>query len=249
MKKRILCCLLMAAMAAAGLVGCGGNTTSSSGDAKVEEKTEEKTTKQNEPVDLEITESSYTVDDEGMLRYTVCIENNNTNFRPQFAHVLATGKKPDGSIRFHDDWTIMGIQPDSTTYWTNIAGNGEVSEEDTIEITVTVNESDWERSNTVVPDDLYTFDNVNIGEREYFGTQVTGEITLTDDSLDLGSMVGPYRPMIVCILRDADGKLIGGFDGFLDTDMAVGNKSIFDFSSNHDMGEYASYELHVNPWV
>jgi len=253
MKKQILCCMVIAAMSITALIGCGSGDSSSTNkteETTVGTETVEETTKEevkSGPVDLEIADSVYSIDN-GYIHYAVCIENPNPDYRPSFAHIQVTGKTADDTIRFHDDWTISGMGPESTTYWVNQAGNGEVAEDDKIEISVTVNKSDWESSKQIIPEDLYTFDSVSVSEGDMGWLRATGEITLTDDSYDLGYN-GPYKPMVVCILKDESGKLVGGFNGYIDSDLTVGEKSVFEISSYFKIGEYATAEVYANPWL
>lgn len=170
------------------------------------------------------------------------IQNTNTDYKALFAHVNIVGKTTDGSIRFSDDWTIGDIEPGTTTFWASQAGNGDSLETDTVEITVSVDDSDWIKSDGV-PENLYTITNTTVNTNPYGMITATGEITLNEEG-------DTYRmPMIVVVLKDADGKLVGGFDGFIDSDLTVGTQSTFEVNDFAMHADYASYEVYANPWM
>lgn len=181
------------------------------------------------------------------MHYVVCLKNNNKGYGANFAHIKITGKKEDGSIGFSDDWTIGGLMPQGTTYWAWQAGDGSVTNNDTIDISVSVNKNDWFATTTVIPEDLYVFDNISVSTDDYGGLKATGEITLTDDSVDL-MFNSVTSPMLVCVLKDEEGKLVGGFNGFIYTDLSSGNADIFEISSFNNFGNYSIAEMYANPW-
>ena len=78
--------------------------------------------------------------------------------------------------------------------------------------------------------------------------KATGEITLTDASVDYG-MSDVTQPMLVCVFKDAEGNLVGGFESFLFSDLVEGTPTAFDMSSFFDIGEYDTVEMYANPWM
>lgn len=190
---------------------------------------------------LTVVDSNYSLSN-GYVKYVLEVQNTNTGYKALFAHVNVVGKATDGSIRFSDDWTIGAIEPGTTTFWANQAGNGDSLESDTVEITVSVDDSDWIKGDGA-PENLYTITNTTVKTNEYDMNTATGEITLNEEGDTY------HMPMIVVVPKDANGKLIGGFDGFIDSDLTVGTPSTFEVNDFLATGDYSSYEIYANPWM
>ncbi len=77
--------------------------------------------------------------------------------------------------------------------------------------------------------------------------KTTGEITLKED-VELDSFADVKTPMIVCILKDADGKIISGYTTFTSGDLTVGEPKAFDLESMFAAVDYATAEVYANPW-
>lgn len=225
-------------------VGCGGTPQSS--EKQANNNTVTKEAQANEPMDLILKDSHYSIEN-GYVHYTIAIENPNAKYMPEFVKVKVTGKKTDGSIGFSDEWTISSLAPGSTSYWASQAGDGNTAEEDTIEISLVVDKNSWQKSDPK-PADLYVFNNVSVSQETFGGMKSTGEITLTDASVDYG-FTGVTQPMLVCVFKNAEGKLVGGFSGYVDSDLSEGVPYVFDISSFHNIGEYATVEMYANPWI
>ena len=246
MKKRIVLGIVVSLLMVL-VAGCGGaSQPSEPAESKDNNNTVTKEEQSKEPVDLVLKDSHYKIED-GYVFYTIAVENPNTGFMPMFANIKITGRKADGSIAFSDDWTISSLAPQSTTYWASQAGHGDVTEEDTIELSISVDKDNWQKSSPK-PADLYVFDNVSVIPESYGGLRVTGEITLTDETVDYG-INGVTEPMLVCVFKDADGNLVGGFSSYVDSDLTEGTPSVFDIGCYHEIGDYVTAEMYANPWL
>ena len=239
--------LVAAALLALGLVGCsGGSNASSSTNGTASATQVAKTTSAPQP--LELSEACY-VTDNGYVYYTVAVQNPNTDYMADFATITVTGKDADGKVAFNDDWVIGTIMPGTTTYWANQAGHGDVSDDLTIDLSVSVSKSNWKTPKAQMPADLYTFENTSLETEQFGHLRAAGEVTIADDSLELGYN-GVTQPMIVCVLRDADGNLVDGFNGYLTgKELVTGQPTAFEISSYHNGPDYETYELHANPWM
>ena len=181
----------------------------------------------------------------GYVEYALAITNPNEGAAPEFAHVNIVGRKADGSIRFSDDWVVGSTAPGETTYWASQAGSGDVEESDTVEITVKVDEDDW--FVTTQPGDYYLIENTSTEVGSWDNLKTTGEITLKED-VELETFNDVKSPMIVCILKDADGKIISGYTTFVSSDLTVGQPQAFEVTSMFDAVDYATAEVYANPW-
>ena len=194
---------------------------------------------------LELVDSAYVVSN-GYVHYVLAVANPNEGLAPRSAKVSIVGRAADGSISFSNDWVVGTTLPGSTTYWASQAGNGSASESDTVEIKVSVDDDDWYK--TSLGGELYQIGNVSVGEAQFGGVRVTGEITLLQDA-ELGFGNTTRSPMLVCVLKDANGKLVAGFDSFVTGDLKVGEPTAFEMSSYFDAVQYASAEVYANPWM
>ena len=76
--------------------------------------------------DLVLSDSCHSIAN-GNVYYTIAIFNPNKEYAPQWVNVNVSGRTKDGKISFSDDWQIPTTFPDSTTYWSSVAGDGKAS--------------------------------------------------------------------------------------------------------------------------
>ncbi len=243
MKKRILSALLGFMLITISISGCSGSTSNTEPLKEYNDASGSLLTET--PTDLVLEDSNYTILSSGYVLFTLCIKNENKDIKADYAQIKITGKKKDGSIDFSDDWTIGGIMPQTTSYWASQAGDGTVDESDAIEISVSVNKDDWVRTSATVPDDLYVFSNVTVIPDDVI--KITGEVTLKDDSLE-SEFNNLYSPMLICVLKDDKGKIVGGFNAFLNSELKPGEPYVFDVRSYSAFGDFAKADLYANPW-
>lgn len=243
MKKQLIA-VIVACVLAFGMFGCSKAASNNSESRDNNNATQN--AQSSTPQDLVVADSGYVISN-GYVHYALEVQNPNTNFAASFANVTVTGKHADGSIGFSDEWVVSNIMPGSTTYWASQAGDGDTIETDTIDIKVSVNDNNWDRTDQTLPVDLYTFDNVSVAPAQYMGLKAKGEITLTEDySVDY---TDGKSPMLVCILKDANGSIVSGFSGYMSSDLTVGSPSVFDITSYFDVANYATAEMYANMWM
>lgn len=226
-----------------GLFGCSSSSNNNSEPR--ENNNSIKSTQSNEPQDLVLSDSNYVLS-HGYVEYALEIQNPNEDYAADFVTVTVTSKHADGSIGFSDEWVVSNILPGSTSYWASQAGDGDTVESDTVEITLSVSERNWNKTDQTMPADLYTFDNVTVAPGQFGDLTAKGEVTLNEDfsfGIDDGK-----SPMLVCILKDANGSIVAGFSGYMNSDLAVGTPSVFDIDSMFDAVDYATAEMYANMW-
>ncbi len=174
-----------------------------------------------------MSDSCYAIEN-GYVKYTLAVNNPNKEYAPQSVNVSVVGRTSDGKISFSDDWCTSTCLPESTTYWTNQAGNGNVSESDTIEIKLSVDDDKWFKTSQKY--DFYAIGNVSTAEGEFGDTIATGEITLKNE-VELKGFSKADAPMLVCVLKDANGKLVGGFSTYITKQLKVGEATPFEIRS------------------
>jgi hypothetical protein len=211
-----------------------------SGEGKPVDKEESKVK------DLVLADSCYTISD-GYVSFVIAVNNPNKDYAPQSVNVSVVGRSDDGKITFSDDWGTGTTLPGATTYWTSRVGNGNASDSDTIEIKVSVDDDDWYKTSERY--DFYQIDNVSTSEDSFGSPIVTGEITLKRD-VELKGFGEADSPQYVCVLRDSDGKMVGGFSSYAKKDLKVGEATPFEVSP---LGQYkvdfATAEVYANPWM
>lgn len=258
-----------------GTIGCGSKTRTA---AEVSEKTEEqpvskanstnviKKGSENKNVEeddsnsdsqsqsdqkadvknLEVVNFGY-VNNNGYIEYAVAVKNPNKSYAPDFVKLEITGKNPDGSIAFTDDWTVSPMPPESTTYWASQAGHGNVGEDVDISIKAKVSKNDWEKAEPV--GELYKIENTSASESTLGGLVITGEITLISDIEEIGYQK-TATPSVVAIFKDSDGKILGGEQSYISTDLEVDDPTPFEITcfSGNIPAEYDTIEVYANPW-
>jgi hypothetical protein len=195
--------------------------------------------------ELVLADSNYVLSN-GYVQYVLAINNPNTDYAPDSVNVSVVGRAADGTISFSDDWVIGTTLPGATTYWASQAGNGNVSESDTVEIKISVDKDEW--LTTSMKDGFYKIENVSTSKAQYGGMSASGEITLTED-VELPGHRGAKKPMLVCVLKNADGKLVAGYSTFVNSDLKVGEPSAFEIKSMSDAVEFSTAEVYANPWM
>lgn len=243
MIKRLAGFMLVGVLAL-GLVGCSGNSGTTSEPKDNNNSAEQ--AQSNEPQDLILADSNYVLSN-GYVEYALEIQNPNDDYAADFVTVTVTSKHADGSIGFSDEWVVSNILPGSTSYWASQAGDGDTIESDNVEISLSVSDHNWNKTDQTMPADLYTFDNVTVAPGQFSGLTAKGEITLNED-FSYGTEDGE-SPMLVCILKDANGAIVAGFSGYMNSDLTVGTPSVFDIDSMFDAVEYTTAEMYANMWM
>ena len=229
--KKSLIAFGFAAVLAFAMTACGANSSGASGGNS------QKTTSAK-PVELVLTESGYTTDSSGYVHYAVCLENTNADKAAEFPVVTIVGKDGDGAIVFSDDWVIGKVLPGEKAYYASQAGNGTAAK--TVEFSVATDSEKWKTADTY-PAGVYSIENTNYIEGKYGMASFTGQITLTQDNEDFAA------PMIVVVLRDGDGAIVGGYSTYLSGKLTKDKPTAFELRA-HSLPEFASFEVYANPW-
>ena len=196
--------------------------------------------------ELEIVDSAYVLDN-GFVEFVVEIHNPNDGLLARSASIIVTGKNPDGTVAFSEESIAGNIFPNSSTYWAFFAGDGSVAEGVSVEFSISSSTVFWEEC-SVDAADLYSFNNASVALAPSGGLlHATGEITLNHES-DGNSLSDMSNPVIVCVLRDSNGALVGGFTGIVPDKLVVGEPVAFEITSTFAVPEYATAELYAYPW-
>ncbi len=208
--------------------GCGGGSEpSESGESGSAEP--EKT------VDVEITESGYSVDEDGYLTYGVVFHNPSEKDAYEFHKVIITAYDENGDVLANEEQVMNRIQPGETQAFSSVVDcNGQ--KPDKVEFTP-------ESGDRIDPSD----DAIKSSDLEISGTNertddwdtaITGKVK-NNSSSDTDS-VG------VIVLFRNEGKIVGGNLTYIDN-LSAGQEKAFDISG-YEVPEHDSYEVTAIDW-
>lgn len=227
-----------------GVIGC---SSENSGDRKEPESrpTEptstqpaaEETKTSIEPLDLQVIESGYAVDENGYVHYGIGIENPNTDYEVNSFMVTITGRDESGKIVFSDEQGMQFLLAGGKCYFGAQAGNGTAPS--TVEFSVKVSHDFYWVENDKKSFEIYTIFNPNEVVGDWLASY-TGELTANAEWSDIGSA------WISVIFRDESGQIVGGANSF--TDISKEGETVPFEISVYTVPSHASYEIHAVPW-
>lgn len=234
MKKIIV--LIMTIVMVLALTACG-----SSGDTTPAGSTQADAAPaaSGEPVDAEITESGYKLDD-GYLFYAVKLHNPNADYAIELPSYRVTAKDESGTVLGTMDHTLSVIYPGQDFYF---ASQGFSCDEEPATV-----------SFEIIPSDEYKFIKVSsLDHKDYQPLEVIGANVKDDEFMP--SVLGEVKNnndydiesvVVVVCFRDADGNLVGGTDTFVDH-VPAGGTVAFDIGIYSDIAT-DNFEVYANNW-
>lgn len=231
--------LALAGASAIALAGCSsaGDDAGSAGQQSTAEV--KQSTVPAEPQDLVITESGWSVDDQGYVHYGVGVQNPNMDKEADLPSFTITGKAEDGSIVFSDTQTLLFIAPGETVYYGFQAGNGTAPA--TVEFAIAdCTFADCEP----FEEDVFTVSNTSEVVSQYGTVSYTGELTMNADTSANPDMFD--QTAVTAILRNADGAIVYGMSTFVSTP-AQDATSPFEIPA-YNVPEHASFEVYAQLW-
>ncbi len=238
MKKKLVT-LLIAGTLALSVTACGGSgetSDNSSGNAVSSDSSESK-----EPSEITITESGYSVVDNGYgnvyVYYSATLNNPNTDVAAQFPVIKITAKGSDGSIVASSDQTLLYIAPDdSVTFGSLVDCNGIVPA--TVEITASSGDFIPGDSESVVHTSNLAVSNTSEIPGTYGDTSFTGEIENTGDK-DLTSVA-------VTVTLKNNGTIVYGDTTYI-SNLTAGTKQAFELTE-YNVPEHTEFIITAQSW-
>lgn len=241
MKKKIVALLLATSMTLS-LSACGGSDSSSSDSKKSSAKTAEaKKSKKVENQDVVLTESGYSIKDDGMgnvyAYYGFTLQNPNTESASQFPVVTVTAKGEDGSIIATYDQTLYFIAPtDSVSFGSVLDCNGKVPA--TVELSASSGTFVSGKTSGVVSTSSFEVSNTNEIPQEYGETSYTGEVT--------NKSASDFDNVAITILLKNNGQIVYGDTTYV-SDLTAGATKPFELSE-YDVPEHTEYVITAQSW-
>lgn len=239
MKKKLAALVLMGALALS-VTACGGgsgdSSSESSGNGESKSSTETK-----EPSDVSITESGYSVVDDGYgnvyVYYSATLNNPNTDVASQFPVIKITAKGSDGSIVASSDQTLLYIAPeDSVTFGSMVDCNG-ISPA-TVEITAANGDFIPGDSEGVVHTSNLVVSNTSELPGTFGDTSYTGEIENTGDK-DLANVA-------VTVTLKNNGTIVYGSTTYI-SNLSAGSKQAFELTE-YNVPEHTEFIITAQNW-
>ena len=199
------------------------------------------------PAELQIVDSGWFAADNGMVDFAVEVQNPNHTVEAVNPVIEVVGKDDAGNVIFDETIETPGVLPDSTYYYSYVAGSTanasaestEVVKPATVDFTITTPKGSWEATDQKLGD-VYTVTDGGAADTDFGAKEFKGTVTASEQ-LD-----GADQSRVDVILLDKDGKIEGGYFKIVDTE--VGQAADYDI---YAVGapEFASYAVYASPWA
>ncbi len=195
-------------------------------------------------ISFEVAESGWTVsspESGSYVIYAFALRNPSDDFMIKYPSVKITGRDKDGTVLFSDEQVLNVLYPGKTTYFASLAGGNSVPA--TVEFTPCAPD-EWNVTPYAGATPQFEVSGLSAVPDGFGGVNFTGELTVvsaegSDAAISSGLAV-------TAVLRDDDGKIVGGFSDFIDMP-AEGETAPFEVSY-FDPPAYASAEAYVQVW-
>lgn len=199
------------------------------------------------PAELQIVDSGWFAADNGLVDFAVKVQNPNHTVEAVNPVIEVVGKDEAGNVLFDETIETPGVLPDSTYYYSYVAGSTANSSADstetvkpaTVDFSIATPEGSWEATDQKLGDVYAVADGGSVdtefGAKEFIGTVTASE------QLD-----GAEQSRVDVILLDGDGHIAGGYFKIVDTE--PGQAADYDI---YAVGapEFASYAVYASPWA
>lgn len=198
------------------------------------------------PAALQVVDSGWFASN-GMIDFAVEVTNPNHTVEATDAVIEVVGKDDAGNVLFDETIETPGILPDSTYYYTYVAGStanssadsNEVVTPTTVEFSISAPEGSWATTDQKLAD-VYTVQDNGAADTQFGAKEFTGTVTASE------ALGGATQSRVDVVLLDADGNIEGGYFKIVDT--TPGQATDYDI---YAVGapEFASYAVYASPWT
>lgn len=199
------------------------------------------------PAALQIVDSGWFAADNGMVDFAVKVQNPNKTVEAINPVIEVVGKDDAGNVIFDETIETPGVLPDSTYYYSYVAGSTASKGTDsttsakpaTVDFAITTPEGSWQATEQKLAD-VYAVADGGAADTQFGAKEFTGTVTASEQ-LD-----GATQSRVDVILLDKDGKIEGGYFKIVDTE--PGQAADYDI---YAVGapEFASYAVYASPWA
>jgi len=238
---------LLVSIAALALAACGGTqpATSASGTAPAAQVTPSAASTPAAPAtprNLELVESGWSMVS-GYVEYGVVIRNPNADFAGDFVSIDVLMEGKGGQILGGDTQVLGMIYPGGTLAW-GAQANPNGKKPAKVTFSLSVSDENW-----------YPADSAEVVDSAYEPFKVSRTRVSTDSSgfpVVTGLLENPNSKLfgsiaVSALFKDAGGKIIAGYTGFVD-DVPAGGKKAFEVSAFANMPGYKSVDVYAQSW-
>ena len=196
----------------------------------------------DEELPLQIVESGWSVGSGGYVHFALGVRNSSADEAYELVGIKVVGYGEDGAVLFSQDCGIMVCLPDQTTYYASQVGGGTAP--DRVEFTLQKNSATSARRMSSKLEMSVT--DLSISERAGMTNFVcTYSVAGSDEA---SSSISSYMDTtaVVIVLRDADGNIVYGTNGFV-YNLEDGEGQTTQVGAS-DLPAYATAEAYVMPW-
>lgn len=199
------------------------------------------------PAALEIVDSGWFAADNGMVDFALAVQNPNHTVEATDAVIEVIGKDDAGNLLFDETIETPGILPESTYYYSYVAGSTAVEPNNgddevvlpaTVEFSISTPEDAWKATDETLAE-VYTVQDNGAADTRFGAKEFTGTVTASE-SLD-----GAVQSRVDVVLLDGEGHIEGGYFKIVET--SPGQSVDYDI---YAVGapDFASYAIYASPW-
>lgn len=193
---------------------------------------------------LKIAEYGWSVDSMGYVRALVGLQNTSVNMAVDMPIIRVTGYDAAGAQTFTEEQGAMVCLPGQVSY-IYVQSTAEAGTTARVEVALEAGATTKERRVTT-PISLDVSD-VSAKADAFGGLTITGSVSLGGDGSWSESAPLSNSVMLISVLRDDAGQIVGGAIDFLTTVPAAGESAPFSIT-DYGAPDYATVEVHAQPW-
>jgi hypothetical protein len=180
------------------------------------------------------------------IRFIAEVENPNSDYIASFVYLGLNVTHSDGTTDSITTNTFYDLMPNTTMCWQSATSDIDIQADDIIEVTAVANDEEWAEVDQELPDHIYTISDVALTQDIYGQPAIEGSITM-DEDIKLSKHSDPDEPLIVCVFKDAEGRVLDGLTGGIAPTLHVGEPESFSIQipSNYVYPDYASFEVYA----
>lgn len=188
---------------------------------------------------LKIVDSGWSMGNDGYVYYGIALQNTSSEFDIEFPAFKITGYASDGSILFNEEAVLFNICAGETLYWGSLASGSDGARPSRVEFKPIAPEK-YNISRAIDNPPRYEISGINEVNSEWKSV-ITGTVHLREGDAGESNEI-----LVTAILRDADGKIVYGFNGHV-SGTAQDDEEPFSIDIN-DAPAHASVEVYAQSW-
>lgn len=193
---------------------------------------------------LKIAEYGWSIDSMGYVRVVVGLQNTSENMAVDMPIIRVTGYDEAGAQTFTEEQGAMVCLPGQVSY-IYVQSGAEAGKTAKVEVSLEAGATTKERRVTTP----ISLDAVGVSAKadSFGGLTIMGNVSLGGEGSWGESAPLSNSVMLISVLRDDAGNIVGGATDFLTTVPAAGESAPFSIT-DYGAPDYATVEVHAQPW-